>query len=67
MLLLYDDIGTTPQRVISLQSPDQTIDPDMAIQTYKRTSTVYKTARPGEEKQVKCNFIPGKQPKPGFS
>ncbi|KAJ5829520.1 uncharacterized protein N7525_007773, partial [Penicillium rubens] len=31
-----------------------------------RTSTAYKTG-PSEEKQVKCNFIPGKQPKPGFS
>ena len=40
--------------------------PYKCTKTYKYKYS-YKTARPSEEKQVKCNFIPGKQPKPGFS
>ncbi|EKV11445.1 hypothetical protein PDIG_18480 [Penicillium digitatum PHI26] len=49
--------------LLSLLSPDPTT-PESDKAPYKYS---YKTARPSEEKQVKCNFIPGKQPKPGFS
>lgn len=60
-----DQASTTRQRFFTLQSGNPTtLDLDIMA---PYTSPVYKTARPSEEKQVKCNFIPGKQPKPGFS